>query len=642
MAQAVTYGYRGTILYIDLTTRQVHREPFTEDLARNYIGATGVNSRLALDLIPPGADPLGPENAVIIGAGPFAGTILPGACRTEITAKSPETYLIGLTNSGIFGPQMKYAGYDHIVLLGASETPVYIRIEDDRVHIEDATPIWGRDVYEATDWLWERHGNGYDVICIGPAGENLVRCANLIGNKHSAFGMCGIGAVLGSKRVKAVMCRGTGDVRVYDPPRFMGLAREVFKELDRHPYVLEWRKWGTLIQFQEYAPGAREQMEALGFDMEAWSKAYETSRFGVNTCPQCPVGCKMNVRIHSGRHAGLHLVASCPNGGMTSPYAFGLKVPTERYEDAVWLYSLANRLGLGAINFSALVAAAFRMYEAGLITLEDTGGVALRWGDADAVAQMMYKVARREDIGEVLADGVPRVLQEFPEARPFLPYVKKGEPIPFKPTDWPHQSWPKKPGDRFRWETTSMGFIVNPSGHLYTRYSSVTQMPNRKPDALRRYAERVGVPAEEMERVVFDRVDGYDPALITLYTELYHLVGFSLSNCNRPYFHRIFDVRRLEKLYRACTGIPLTFEEMRDCALRIITVQRLFNLKHGLTKEDDLYPPGWMGNPEDEDLLPRLVEQYYLAHGWDENGVPTPELLRRLGLEEEASALPRR
>ena len=579
---AVTYGYRGANLYIDLTAGRSWREPLTEEVARGYIGSTGISSKLALDLIPAGADPLGPENAVIIGTGPFAGTILPGACRTEITAKSPETGLFGITNSGIFGPRMKFAGYDHIVLLGRSPRPCYIRIEDDKVFIEEGAPVWGKDIYQATDWLWERHGTDYDVVCIGPAGENLVRCANVIGNKHSAFGMCGIGAVLGSKGVKAVMARGTGDVRVADPARFMGLAKEVFHELDKHPYVLEWRKWGTLIQFQEYAPGAREQMQALGMDMQAWSKAYETSRFGTNTCPQCPVGCKVDVKVQEGRHAGLRLVASCPNGGLTSPYVFGMKLPTDRFEDGIWLYSLQNRLGLGAINFSALLATAFRMYQAGVITQRDTGGVDLRWGDPEAIAAMMYKVSYRQDIGDVLADGIPRLLDQLPEAAPYIKFIKKGEPIPFNPTQWPHQPWPKKVGDRFRWETTSLGNLVNPSGHIYTRYSSITQMPDRQPDALRRYAQRIGVPREEIERVVFDRVDGYDPVLITLYTELYHLVGYSLANCNRPYFHKIFDFRRLEGLYRAATGLALSFEEMKEAALRIITVQRLFNLKGGV------------------------------------------------------------
>lgn len=622
-------GYVGQILFVDLTCRTVRSEPVTEELARNYLGATGFNTKLAYELIPPGADPLGPENVLIVGAGPFAGTLLPGACRTELTARSPNGGFFGITNSGVFGPAMKRAGADNLVLLGRAEAPVYLLLHDGEVAILPADDLWGRDVFETTETLWQRHPRS-DVLAIGPAGENLIRYASVLGNREAAFGRTGMGAVMGSKRVKAIVALPGGDIQVAQPARFVGLCRKVFRALDQHPHVQDWREWGTLIQYV-LAPGAGERYKALGFDIDKWSQTYRRSKFRSVTCPQCPVGCKMSAEVQEGPRRGLRLVASC-SSNLLAVYGIWIGMSEDDFGDSVYLYELSNRLGLDSIEFLHMVEFLHRLKEERLITDEDIG-FRFRRGDPEAMAALLESIARRRGLGSHLADGVRAAAEAIGRGAQRFAFTLKGETLPQNLYGYNLPSHPKYPGDRFRWDTTSVGVLVNPSGHISNRYSSITQIPGRKAEALRRYGRRCGMTQEEVEEAIWGD-DRFDVALLTLYTELYHIIGHSFSLCQRPYFHRIYDIDLLRDLFSAATGLDLSVAELRRAAERIITLQRLFNLRNGLTWRDDLYPQGWMQDEKAEAEALAHIQRYYQIHGWTPEGVPTEETLARLGITE--------
>ena len=230
------YGYAGQILYVDLSTGSIRKEPLDLDMARKYIGGFGMNVRLAYDLIPLGADPLGPENAVIIGAGALGGTMAMGCSRIAAATKFPETGAIGCGNGSLsFAPRLKHAGYDHVVITGRSAKPVYLLITDDRVELCDAEGVWGKDLYDATDEIWERHGSEYSVIAIGQAGENLVKPSLTLIDKSATLGKGGLGAVMGSKGLKAVVVKGTGGIAVADPVRFMRLVEYYLERVRAYP-----------------------------------------------------------------------------------------------------------------------------------------------------------------------------------------------------------------------------------------------------------------------------------------------------------------------------------------------------------------------------------------------------------------------
>ena len=242
------HGYAGQILYIDLSNRSIRKAPLDIDLVKNYIGGMGINSKLAFDLIKPGTDPLSPENVICYGAGPFVGTLIPGCSRSGIISKSPLTGLLGESQTGLsIGPMLKYAGYDHMVITGRAEKPVYISINDDNVTIKDATRIWGKEIGESTNEIRDELGD-YWVSCIGPAGERLVRFANIIENKSGMIARVGLGAVMGSKKLKAIAVRGTKGITVFQRGKFLKLVKELRGKVAASPLVDMWRNEGKIIE----------------------------------------------------------------------------------------------------------------------------------------------------------------------------------------------------------------------------------------------------------------------------------------------------------------------------------------------------------------------------------------------------------
>ena len=310
------YGYAGNILHVDLTSGAIRKEPLSAELAKTFIGGLGINSKLAYELIKPGIDPLSPENVLIFGAGPLVGTLAPAGGRTDATGKSPLTGFLGVANAGnSVAAMLKYAGYDHLVISGRAQKPVYLKVFDEDIEICDASHLWGRDILETTDAIWAELGNCW-VNCIGPSGEKLVRYACIMGNKRSAHSRTGLGAVMGSKNLKAIAVRGTRGIAVADEKRFMNLVNGMLEAISKSPLVQPWRTLGFVMAFEGYSAmgyfttknasqGYPEMPQT--FSQEEYLQRIAKTSYA---CLACPLGCKTVVGVKGGKYEGLTLQVS--------------------------------------------------------------------------------------------------------------------------------------------------------------------------------------------------------------------------------------------------------------------------------------------------------------------------------------------
>lgn len=637
------YGYAGKILFVDLTSGKIREEALTIEDAKTWLGGMGIGTKLLYEMTRPGIDPLGPENVLTFSIGPWAGTIVPGAAKCVITAKSPLTKAYGVSTAGHFGTMLKFAGYDHIVFTGRAEKPVWLRIIDDEVTLVDAEHLWGRDTFETTDAIWESNPEAW-VACIGPAGENMVLQANVMANKYAAFGLTGMGAVMGSKRLKAIGVYGTKSIKLADPAGFIKTAVKVHKEVMNGPWVKQWREIGTLIQFQDYAPGALEARkqqgsERPGYGMNDWTDKYTNKlRRGTATCPSCPVGCKARLEVDEGRYKGTNFVASCPAGTVHS-MKFG--IPNERWDGVAKIAEMSNRWGLSTLGISSIVGFAFQLWEDGVITKEDMG-FELKRDDPESILELMRQISYRQGFGDILAERFESMRDKIGKgaleyALPIKGWFYAGGPRKTG-TGQPLSGWDLKGSSSFsKWDTVTFGSHISPRGPQFNHYSSITMMPGRSGEALKRYCERTGIPQEEIGKIVTGEVDGFDVPTLTRYVELYNLIMHSVGECQRPFMSRALDMETVAQLLTTSTGIDFTVTELQRIAERIITLIKLYNLEEGLTKEDDLFPEGYLAEEYADEAknLQGMVEKYYEVHDWDpETGQPSPRTIDALGLNE--------
>ena len=622
---AITHGFMGRMLWVDLTTRSVRTTPLEEEEVRFWGGPAGLNAKLAYELIPAGCDPLSPENVLIIGNGPFVGTTVPAASRPVISAKSPQTGQYATSSPGHFSVMMKLAGYDYLIVTGRADRPVYLAMLDDDVRIEDAGDLWGKDVYETTDGLWARHPGSW-VGCIGPAAENLTVYGSIVFNKYSLAASTGLGTVMGSKNLKALVAKGTKALTVADPARFMRLAHEVHVDVVNGPHVAEWRDLGTLLQFKSSSAGAKEEMDRQGFDMDAWIDLYERELHrGPLASPQCPVGCKAMLELK-----GKQFPITCPAGTMTLPFALYRTTDPARYGEIAECAQLCNTLGMSTLVITQLIQFAIELWEKDVLGWEMTGGLELRAGDPAVIRQLVIDTAyRRTPLGDALAsplDECARRLGE--EARKYPKH--KGT---LSSIDQRLSRTDDKP-----WDAHTFSMIVDPRGPLAENaYISLAWMPGRKEDQIRRYLAKIGVPEEDIDQVATGGTDGWNLAKLTKWVEYYNLILYDVGSCQRSFISKALPLAKVVELYRAGTGLDVDADDLMLAAERALVMQRLFNLREGLTREMEVGDQSHL-RPDAVEKLHRLLDEYYGYHGWTVEGVPTPQTLERLGLAGYAAA----
>jgi len=620
------YGWRGTILRVDLSNEEVIKQPLNKSVARDFIGGRGFNSKTLFEEVKPSIDPLGPKNILCLAPGPLSGTTLGMTSRLEVSALSPYTGILGDGNvGGSFAAFLKRAGYDQIIITGKANSPKYLWIEDENVELLDASDLWGKTTWETTDLLKERYGRDISVACIGQAGENLVRFASTIVDEHSSAAR-GSGAIWGSKNIKAIAVRGTGNVELADPKEFKKLAKEDWKFfLKDHLQHEVIAKYGTHIGMMSWWPGYRYFEKYLAADEipedltpEAWKK-YEIGRTG---CHNCPVNCKDVFKIPTGKYAG-------EIGGALEYECIACMGVNCGIEDPITIMEMENlsdKYGMCVIPLGNAIAFAKELYNQGIITKEDTGGLSLDWGDIDSQIELIHQTALREGFGNLIAEGMYSLAKIIGKKAMDFCYHVKG-----------FSRGPHPPG------LFALSHSVSTRGADHLRGRSWAYGEN-DPEVFPILIKTGVLPAQ----MSTDPVEGI--TISERATTLTDLIGRCKGAVNSwvcavplVWKYPLFD--GLARLLNAATGYEFNEETLEKIADRIYTLERAFNVRQGIRKKHDRFPqkPELKITPEGEKELKeheKMLTEYYKVHGYDlETGIPTREHLEQLDLKYVADEL---
>ncbi len=623
------YGWTGKILEVDLTERQVRVDP-TEPYIDSYLGGRGIGARLIYEKFVPGTHALDPENPLIFSVGPLTGTAMPSSGRTDVTALSPMSNLRAKSNfGGYWGPELKFAGFDHLVIRGKSEVPSYLWIHDGKVEIRSAEHLWGMDTFETQKAIQQELGDPeIKVVCIGPAGEKLVRFACLITEVAGAAGRTGMGAVMGSKNLKAVAVRGYGSVAIARPEEMLNLSLQVTQEIREHPACQELSQWGVvrfvamMYQLSFFPVGYFEDVHWEDIIERYAGPAYvETHQLKNVGCFACPVRCKNFLTVPE---IGKGFTTCEPWSGFTGS-VWNLDM------DVFWEAILkTNRLGMDSTETSASIGLLMELYRDGIITEKQTDGVAMERGSKEAILRTIEKIAAREGFGDLLADGQMVAAREFgPDAVEKVDIVKGLAPHPYE--------------FRAYHGAALMQAVGHRGDPLPLRGSLIEFEWHNAPEWFQQVAkaqfghEEAAVPQSYKGK-----------AMSAIISEHNERVADSLGICTWPYTLFIFhNVEKATQFFNLVTGKDWTVEHMMEISERIRNVERMFDVRQGLRRDQDTLPKKFFNEPLkkgkyegavlDRSLFEQMKDEYYSLRGWDEaNGVPSRNKLETLGLADIA------
>jgi aldehyde:ferredoxin oxidoreductase len=609
----ILFGYAGKILTVNLDTGKTQTQQLNMDVVRKYIGGVGLGLHLWLDNTKKDVDPLSPENALVLALGPISGTMFPTAGNGHaFISKSPETNLLGeAVSHGTFGAELKRAGYDAIILKGKAEKPVYLWIDDDSVQLLDAAHLKGKSPSETEDAIKDEIGDYYvRVAAIGLAGEKLSRIACIINEKTRAAGRTGLGAVMGSKNLKAIAVRGTRDITVAKPEEFMDMVKE-FHERMKGPATRKYRTLGTvenvLINNTLHCMPTRNYTNAHFEDAEKVSGEALNENYvaKIIACNSCPMRCEHETVIREGPYKG-----TMARIEYESLWALGPYCGVNRLDAIIKAAELCNYYGMDAQSVGVTVGFAMDCHEKGILSHEDLGGIDAHFGNAEALVQLVEKMGKREGIGNVLADGVKAAAIKIGKASEKLAQHIKGLEV----TGY----------DLRCLKTAALSFAVSFRGADHTRSSAYVVDMTGKVDRFKAERGR-GKFVKDLEDI-YSLLDSF----------------IVCKNAKGTFYKELSD---LAKLYALVTGVEVTPEELGTAAERINTLARLINLREGLSRKDDSLPWKVMNEPipDDgpakgalvtQDELDLMLDDYYNVRGWTLEGVPKKETLKELGMSE--------
>jgi aldehyde:ferredoxin oxidoreductase len=640
------FAVAGKILHVDLSTEKIWTEPIPEEWIRKFIGSRGINAKILWEANKPGIDPLGPENTLIFGTGTLSGTFAPTSGRTTVTCKSPTTQLYLKTNvGGHWGTELKFAGYDYLVVHGAAKTPVYLWIDNGKAEIRDARHLWGKDVRETTNLLHGEVGDSTaQVAAIGQGGENLVFFAAVMVSVYNAAARGGAGAVMGSKKLKAVAVRGQGAIRVADSKEFYRSCHVAIKNSYEDATAKFAHLYGTAgsvpmvnearaFPAYNFRRGYIEGAEKIGGPYLAESK-YLKRRLGCNACIFC---CHRYCEIKEGKFAG------CYTGGpeYETISALGSGCGSIDLEVVIKANELCNIYGLDTISAGNLVQWAMEGYEKKIFTEQQLGGLRLEWGSGDAIVELVRRIAHREGLGNILADGVKRAAEQ----------IGRGS------EKWAIQA---KGLEQSRVETRAafgyaLAFAVNPRGPDHLHSETIAEFGTR-PGGRRLIKKITGDEKYANPRLMEKRAE------IVRWHEDCFAATDSLGLCAFINTSRFgVDPRQMADMFSAAIGKRVTEEELMQAGRRILTLEKCFNVREGATRADDTLPWRLMNEPleslargqdvmkavegkaDPADFVPinspamlnRMLDEYYALHDWDkQTSWPYRDTLEKLDLPE--------
>jgi len=565
---------------------------------------------MLMDHLEPGLDAFDPGNPLIYVTGAFSGTIVPcAASKFGVFAKSPATGLLGESYStGQWGAELRMTGCDILVITGRAQKPVYLWIDDGAVQIRGAAKLWGKSTWDAEQMIRDELGDqNIRVSGIGQAGENLNRLACLINDRFRAAGRTGLGAVMGSKNLKAVALRGTKDVSAADPEGLMALSRDLH-ERAKGPLTAKYRVYGTpanmLIHNAQAALPTRNFREASfeGAEKVSGEVLREQYLTKIQGCSACPCRCEHVAKAREGKFKG-----SVSRMEYEPMMAFGPYCGVDDMNAIIKAIEYCNIYGMDAIGAGIVVGFAMECYERGLITKEDTGGLELNFGNGEAMVELLRKMALREDIGDMMAEGVMRAAEKIGRgADHFAMHIKGLELTGY---------------DIRGLKTAALGYAVSRRGGDHQRHGSYGWDLTGKVDRFKAEAGR---------------------GPLVMGDEDFYCIVDSMIICK--FTRNIWKGHdEIAKLYTLVTGIPMTGEELRQAGERMSNLARLFNIREGMTRADDAFLPGRIkkdpipagvakGSVVTQEELDLMLDGYYEARGWTRAGVPKKEKLAELSL----------
>ena len=596
-------GYAGQLLRVDLSKESVVIEELRGEVLKALVGGKGLGAWLLYRELKPKIDPLGPENEIAFLTGPVSATSLPGASRLACVFKSPLTNIWGESYCGGFlAPELKKAGFDAVIVRGRSKEPVVLVIEDGHAELRPAGDLWGLDTFETEEALKSELGKRFQILCIGPAGERLVRFACICHSKGRQFGRCGAGAVMGSKRLKAIAIRGTGSVDVARPGEVEELARE-----------LREKARDVLVGLSEYGtPGIMASTNAKKvFPTRNWTEGSFPGFEKINAramkegvvvasraCLGCPVACGKLSEVREGPYAG----ARVEGPEYETLFALGALCYNDCLESIVALNELCDRLGLDTISTGNVLAFAMECYEKGLVRPERAGGLRLRFGDHEAMMEAVRRIALRDGpFFDLLAEGVARASKALgKEAEEIAIHVKGLEPPGYDPRGL---------------KGVALAYAVSARGACHLRHTAY------RPNLTGQHPFKPGVRIDRLS------YDGQAEMIVEL--EDFYAVVDSMVLCRFLCLPTIGPVlwEELSAIYSATTGLEKRPEELRRTGALINDVVRAFNVREGVRREDDTLPRRFFEHPIageviDREGFERMLDEYYALRGWDSEGKP--------------------
>jgi aldehyde:ferredoxin oxidoreductase len=611
-------GYMGKILNVNLSDGKIEEETLSEDLCRDYIGGYGLGARLLYDRIPAGADPLGPDNILGFLTGPLTGTPAIIGSRFVVVGKSPKTAGgWGDANcGGFFGPHLKFAGYDGILFSGISAQPVYLFIDEGKPALLDAGDLWSLGVTPLEDTLKERHGKGIHVSAIGPAGEKQSLLSCIMNDKERAAGRSGLGAVMGSKKLKAVVVRGKAKVPLHDEDRMKELRKKILKEATGgYPIFNKYGTAGFTHDSVLSGDGPTKNWGGAGttdFPSERAKKISDDAVIGVEGykpygCWHCPVACGGKMSQKSGKFA-LELNDGIGHKPEYETLAmFGSNLLNDDLASIIKANEICNNLGLDTISTGATIGYAIECYENGLITKDQSDGLELTWGNAEAIVALTEKIGRREGFGEVLADGMNAAWEKLGKIGTEYAVHVQGEEMPAHDPKF-------IPG-------LATTYLVTPTPARHTQGGELLTPP--------------GFEAPEHDKYTYGGQSDTHLKLVAIH-EVVNAAGLCMFGT------LCYPIQSLPDQLSAVTGQAWDLEKIYEVGCRIYTMRHAFNLREGLNPLTRNVPGRMVGDPPLAEGNVRditvdyrtLIREFLQTIGWDiQTSVPSDETLQKLGMQ---------
>jgi aldehyde:ferredoxin oxidoreductase len=603
-------GYMGKILCVDLTAGELRNEPVNGEYVRDYVGGSGLAVRYLWDLVGPDTDPLGPDNPLLFFTGPLTGTGGPSVGRFTVCARSPRTGLWGESNCGGFwGPELRFAGYDGLLITGQASKPVYLWVQDGRVELRDASHLWGQtDTYATQTAIREELGQPRaQVMAIGSAGERMIPLANIITGHGRAAGRTGMGAVMGSKNLKAIAVRGTGKLPLADPVRYRELRRRINRELKEHPRSIGQRMAGSAAGAEFFDMFGsltaryftRGQFPAVG--QVSGAAMAETILTGISACHGCVIACGRRVAVTEGPYAGSEI----DGPEYETICGFGPQLLIDDLAAITHLGHLCDCYGLDTISTSGTIAFAFYLFDQGIVGPQDTGGLKLAWGDAEAAARLIELLVQQDGFGALLAQGSLALGRYFGVEE--LAVQVNGQEVAYH--------------DPRAFSSMALVYATSPRGACHNQSDY--------------YMVEFGQTDDELGIPLLDKRQEEGKAAHVAVHQDWRSVCNSLVLC----IFAAVPVSDVVALFNAATGREWDIAETLRAGRRIWNLKRAFNCRLGLTRANERLPRLLLQPLADgptEGYVPDLdvmLREYYAVRGWDpETGKPTRETLAGLGL----------